>query len=95
MPTRRAQAHGAQQCRKVEGRMSNFPLRYKLSWLPRLVHPSLRGERGGWLPAAASLASPAPALTRRLVFIGDILKGVTPIRDGPAIGHHPAIQFTA
>ena len=52
--------------------MSNFPLRYKLSWLPRLLNPSLRGERRGWLPAAASLMSPAPAATRRLVFIGDI-----------------------
>ena len=52
--------------------MSNFPLRYKLSWLPRLLSPSLRGERSGLLPAAASLLSPVPAVTRRLVFIGDI-----------------------
>jgi len=52
--------------------MSNFPLRYKLSWLPRLLSPSLRGERGGLLPAAASMLSPAPTATRRLVFIGDI-----------------------
>jgi len=65
--------------------MSNFPLRYKLSWLPRLVHPSVRGERGGWLPAAASLAIPAPAATRRLVFIGDISavsNRTTPVIDG-------------
>jgi poly-gamma-glutamate capsule biosynthesis protein CapA/YwtB (metallophosphatase superfamily) len=52
--------------------MSNFPLRYKLSWLPRLLSPSLRGERGGLLPATASLLPAVPTVTRRLVFIGDI-----------------------
>ena len=52
--------------------MSNFPLRYKLSWLPRLLNPSLGGDRRGFLPAAASLVSPLPALTKRLLFIGDI-----------------------
>ena len=52
--------------------MSNFPLRYKLSWLPRLLKPSLGGNRRGFLPAAAALMAPAPAATRRLIFIGDI-----------------------
>src|SRR4051812_7983880 len=72
MRMRDAQAHGADRSRKVEGRMSNFPLRYKLSWLPRLLKPSLRGKRGGMLPAEAAFTSPLPAATRRLVFIGDI-----------------------
>ena len=52
--------------------MSNFPLRYKLSWLPRLLKPSLarRVRRSGCrLPR---LMSPTPAAARRLVFIGDI-----------------------
>ena len=71
MPVPRTQAHGAPPRRKVERRMSNFPLRYKLSWLPRLLKPSLGGERRGFLPAAAALPPP-PAATRRLVFIGDI-----------------------
>ena len=72
MRMRRAQAHGAARRGKVERRMSNFPLRYKLSWLPRLLKPSLGGDRRGFLPAAAALMAPAPAATRRLVFIGDI-----------------------
>jgi poly-gamma-glutamate capsule biosynthesis protein CapA/YwtB (metallophosphatase superfamily) len=72
MPMRRAQAHGATPAGKVERRMSNFPLRYKLSWLPRLLKPSLRGEHHAFLPAAATLMAPQPVATRRLVFIGDI-----------------------
>ena len=71
-PTRRAQAHGAGRDRKVERRMSNFPLRYRLSWLPRLLKPSLGGDRRGLLPAEASLPAPLPATLARLVFIGDI-----------------------
>jgi poly-gamma-glutamate capsule biosynthesis protein CapA/YwtB (metallophosphatase superfamily) len=70
MRMRGVQAHGAAQRGKVERRMSNFPLRYKLSWLPRLLQPSLGGKRGV-LPAAAALMA-APTATRRLVFIGDI-----------------------
>ncbi|MDW6022331.1 CapA family protein [Mesorhizobium sp. BAC0120] len=52
--------------------MSNFPLTYKLSWLPRLLKPSLAGDRQGFLPPQATLLSPMPVRTRRLVFLGDI-----------------------
>lgn len=52
--------------------MSNFPLAYKLSWLPRLLNPSLAGDRQGYLPAEGVLLSPPPKSTRRLVFLGDI-----------------------
>ena len=52
--------------------MSNFPLSYKLSWLPRLIRPSLAGERQGFLPAEGALLSPLPSSTKRLVFLGDI-----------------------
>ena len=52
--------------------MSNFPLRYKLSWLPRLLKPSLGGGRRGLLPAEGSLLTPLPATLARLVFLGDI-----------------------
>lgn len=52
--------------------MSNFPLRYKLSWLPRLLRPAPVGARRGFLPATAALMSPQPAATKRLVFLGDI-----------------------
>ena len=52
--------------------MSNFPLAYKLSWLPRLLKPSLRDTRHGLLPAHASLLHRPAARTARLVFLGDI-----------------------
>jgi poly-gamma-glutamate capsule biosynthesis protein CapA/YwtB (metallophosphatase superfamily) len=52
--------------------VSNFPLAYKLSWLPRLLKPSLRGAKGGLLPAGASLLHKPAARTARLVFLGDI-----------------------
>lgn len=52
--------------------MSNFPLAYKLSWLPRLVKPSLAGDSHGYLPAQGDLLTPLPVSTRRLVFLGDI-----------------------
>lgn len=53
--------------------MSNFPLSYKLSWLPRLINPSLeRGDRWDYLPAERILLSPPPEKTRRLAFLGDI-----------------------
>ncbi|NGN41250.1 metallophosphatase [Mesorhizobium sp. CGMCC 1.15528] len=50
--------------------MSNFSLSYKLSWLPRFLRPSLRGDRAGFAP----LSRPAPANGRlvRLVFLGDL-----------------------
>ncbi|MCA0048765.1 CapA family protein [Mesorhizobium sp. B283B1A] len=52
--------------------MSNYPLSYKLSWLPRFVKPSLGGDAGGFAPAAATLVDPPPKRTVRLAFIGDI-----------------------
>jgi poly-gamma-glutamate synthesis protein (capsule biosynthesis protein) len=52
--------------------VSNFPLSYKLSWLPRLLRPSLRGNRQGFLPARGSLLQQLPARKKRLAFLGDI-----------------------
>lgn len=51
--------------------MSNYPLSYKLSWLPRFVKPSLGGDAGGFAPPSGILMSP-PATTVRLAFVGDI-----------------------
>jgi poly-gamma-glutamate capsule biosynthesis protein CapA/YwtB (metallophosphatase superfamily) len=52
--------------------VSNFPISYKLSWLPRLIRPSLEGERQGFLPAEGALFPPPPSSMKRLVFLGDI-----------------------
>ena len=52
--------------------VSNFPLAYKLSWLPRLLNPSLAGDRSGFAPPAGTLLEPFPTRTVRLVFVGDI-----------------------
>ncbi|WFP65424.1 CapA family protein [Mesorhizobium sp. WSM4904] len=52
--------------------MSNYPLSYKLSWLPRFLKPSLGGDRNGFASTAATLIDPPPAQTVRLAFIGDI-----------------------
>lgn len=52
--------------------MSNYPLSYKLSWLPRFLKPSLHGDAKDFGPAAADLMVPRPAGTVRLAFIGDI-----------------------
>jgi len=52
--------------------VSNFPLAYKLTWLPRLLKPSLAGSLDGRLSAEGTLFSPPPEKTRRLVFLGDI-----------------------
>ena len=53
-------------------RVSNYPLSYKLSWLPRLLKPSLGGDRSGFAAPAAMLMDPPPARTVRLAFVGDI-----------------------
>lgn len=53
-------------------RVSNYPLSYKLSWLPRFLKPSLGGDRQGFAPAAAATMEPPPARTVRLAFVGDI-----------------------
>ncbi|MDX8468640.1 CapA family protein [Mesorhizobium sp. VK23B] len=52
--------------------MSNYPLSYKLSWLPRFLKPSLGGDRSGFAAPAATLMEPAPGQSVRLTFIGDI-----------------------
>lgn len=52
--------------------MSNYPLSYKLSWLPRFLKPSLGGGGDGFAPMAARLIEPPPMRTVRLAFIGDI-----------------------
>ncbi|MCV3206992.1 CapA family protein [Mesorhizobium sp. YC-39] len=52
--------------------MSNYPLSYKLSWLPRFLRPSLGGDAYGFAPAAATVIEPLPAQTVRLAFVGDI-----------------------
>jgi poly-gamma-glutamate synthesis protein (capsule biosynthesis protein) len=64
--------------------MSNFPLAYKLSWLPRLLRPSLAGGAGEWLPAEATLLEAAPSEVRRLVFLGDI--SAVANREAPHVG---------
>lgn len=50
--------------------MSNFPLPYRLSWLPRLLKPSLAGKDGAFGPPAARWLQPEAAA--RLVFLGDV-----------------------
>ena len=52
--------------------MSNYPLSYKLSWLPRFLKPSLGGDGDGFAPSAGSLMASLPARTVRLAFVGDI-----------------------
>lgn len=52
--------------------MSNYPLSYKLSWLPRFLSPSLEGDVRDFAPSSAALITPKPARTVRLAFIGDI-----------------------
>ena len=52
--------------------VSNYPLSYKLSWLPRLLRPSLGGDRSGFVAPAATLIDPPPMRTVRLAFVGDI-----------------------
>jgi poly-gamma-glutamate capsule biosynthesis protein CapA/YwtB (metallophosphatase superfamily) len=52
--------------------VSNFPLSYRLSWLPRFLSPSLAGDTTGFAAPAARLLSRPPPRTVRLVFLGDI-----------------------
>ncbi|BCG86351.1 metallophosphatase [Mesorhizobium sp. 113-3-9] len=53
-------------------RVSNYPLSYKLSWLPRFLKPSLGGGADGFAPASGTLMEPLPRQTVRLAFVGDI-----------------------
>jgi poly-gamma-glutamate synthesis protein (capsule biosynthesis protein) len=51
--------------------VSNYPLSYKLSWLPRFLRPTLKGSAGDFArPSSVVLA--APERTVRLAFVGDI-----------------------
>jgi poly-gamma-glutamate synthesis protein (capsule biosynthesis protein) len=52
--------------------VSNYPLSYKLSWLPRFVKPSLAGDARDFAPMAGTLMDPPPKQTVRLAFVGDI-----------------------
>ncbi|PDQ21647.1 metallophosphatase [Mesorhizobium sanjuanii] len=67
--------------------MSNYPLSYKLSWLPRFLRPSLGGDQEGFAAAAATLIEPLPAQTIRLAFVGDI----SAVANGSAPDCDPAI----
>ncbi len=68
--------------------MSNFPLAYRLSWLPRLLSPSLTGDRRSFAPPAATWLYPPPAHAARLVFIGDI----SAVANRMTPGVHPSIR---
>jgi poly-gamma-glutamate synthesis protein (capsule biosynthesis protein) len=52
--------------------VSNYPLSYKLSWLPRFLKPSLSGDQQGFAPAAGATMELPPARIVRLAFVGDI-----------------------
>ncbi|RUX94965.1 MULTISPECIES: CapA family protein [unclassified Mesorhizobium] len=52
--------------------MSNYPLSYKLSWLPRFLKPSLAGDARDFAPMAGTLMDPSPRQAVRLAFVGDI-----------------------
>jgi poly-gamma-glutamate capsule biosynthesis protein CapA/YwtB (metallophosphatase superfamily) len=56
--------------KRLRSGVSNFPLSYKLSWLPRLLMPSLAGNCGDFGPMAVRWQKPKAAT--RLVFLGDI-----------------------
>jgi poly-gamma-glutamate capsule biosynthesis protein CapA/YwtB (metallophosphatase superfamily) len=51
--------------------VSNFPLSYRLSWLPRFLKPSLSGEASAFAPSYGRFL-PQATHTARLVFLGDI-----------------------
>lgn len=55
----------------MDGPVSNYPLSYKLSWLPRLLRPSLAGDRNGFAAPAATVIDPPPTRSVRLAFVGD------------------------
>jgi poly-gamma-glutamate capsule biosynthesis protein CapA/YwtB (metallophosphatase superfamily) len=69
---RPAKTHYFHARSKSDGTVSNFPLPYRLSWLPRFLRPSLAGDTTGFAAPAARLLSQVPAKTVRLAFLGDI-----------------------
>lgn len=50
--------------------MSNFPLSYRLTWLPRLLRPSPAGDRRGFVPPQGEWQPSRRSV--RLAFVGDI-----------------------
>lgn len=58
--------------RSIGNLMSNFPLSYRLTWLPRLLKPSLAGAKEGFAPAAGGLMKEPPWSFVRLAFVGDM-----------------------
>jgi poly-gamma-glutamate capsule biosynthesis protein CapA/YwtB (metallophosphatase superfamily) len=70
--------------------VSNFPLPYRLTWLPRLLKPSLRGQDGSFEPASAAMPGEPPLDTVRIAFLGDI--SAVANREPPDID--PAIRET-
>jgi poly-gamma-glutamate synthesis protein (capsule biosynthesis protein) len=52
--------------------MSNYPLSYRLSWLPRFLKPSLGGNARGFASSGGMLLASPPKRTARLAFLGDI-----------------------
>jgi poly-gamma-glutamate synthesis protein (capsule biosynthesis protein) len=66
--------------------VSNYPLAYKLSWLPRFLNPSLAGNRDRFAPACAVARTLDQRV--RLAFVGDI--SAVANRSTPQF--HPAIQ---
>jgi poly-gamma-glutamate capsule biosynthesis protein CapA/YwtB (metallophosphatase superfamily) len=61
----------AKQASNGSGRLvSNFPLFYRLSWLPRLLKPSQAGDDGSFGSSSARWHEPKTAV--RVVFLGDL-----------------------
>ncbi|MGE0503147.1 MAG: CapA family protein [Rhizobiaceae bacterium] len=52
--------------------MANFPAWYIMSWLPRLLWPSVSGDRIGLSPAAGCMPGVSGDRIVRLVFLGDL-----------------------
>ena len=52
--------------------MSNYPLSYKLSWLPRFLKPSLAGDARGFAAPSGTWMRPPPVHSVRLAIVGDI-----------------------
>jgi poly-gamma-glutamate capsule biosynthesis protein CapA/YwtB (metallophosphatase superfamily) len=65
--------------------VSNFPLPYRLSWLPGLLRPSLSGDITGFAAPAGRLMAQPPENSVKLVFIGDI--SAVASRQAPEIDH--------
>lgn len=69
---KRAESCYGSRPKLIGPRVSNYPLSYKLSWLPRLLKPSLAGRGSFSASAGGQLLAEKPASVVRLVFLGDI-----------------------